>query len=309
MSKKTYYIHEIDIDKLSYDKRNPKYPSSKLLYNGNRNYLIQFPPLRSPYGVSNNKEFVRKNLGDEIADKTDDKFSLDLSLNTEFDTNGKIREFINFHRDKIDNFNCKYIMENWTQLNKSEDKRPDNIGEVKKFAYASAIKRGKVSKVDPKKVYPDIINVKFTIYNKGGPQFRGYIKRINGQIDEVPKDKLLDWDSWIPKGSTVVVLASSPNLSCVKDMEYFKYTVDSICVYENINKPSDFTAFKDIESIADDSLTHAVEELEKNIRQNEVSKSTNEEDNKSTNEEDNESISDNEDKPVIKKAVVKKRKV
>jgi hypothetical protein len=233
---------EVTVDQIVHDKKKARgkgaHQNCRISYGNNKDFVIQGPKMRVPFGVSEPKpEYNPTGL---------DKFSFELSLQTDekYDTKGQVAAFKHLLED-MDDSNCEYIAscsKEWWPNKKEKD-----ADAVKENNYHSMIKKDVSGK---ETTYPDRFKIKLPFY-RGIPQFKVYNSKkeeiifckevkVNGKDTPV-----VDW-SWATKGMEIVPIMQCDGLWIVQDKVYCNWKAVGVKVYESASTKVDADTFRDM---------------------------------------------------------------
>jgi hypothetical protein len=187
---------EIEYEKIKHGPKRPRGQgkSCYISYANNKEFVIQLPRMRAPYGVSE----PLLNDGEE-KQKNDGKYTLDLSLNEDpqYDKKGHVKKVSEFFK-KFDELNVKYISDcsnDWWEEHLT-------TSEVAKFNYGSPVKKSKKKNNDGK-LYPNTLRLKLPFY-KGNPQFKVFDANTGEEIKFTETTENgqpeIKWETWSPPG-------------------------------------------------------------------------------------------------------------
>jgi hypothetical protein len=264
----TLISKEIDTDKIVFIDTPPKDNSARAIrikysYESNtepERFIIQSAKMKAPFGISNNKIFLKK---------PSDTLKWDLQLSFQGEENSKPIQRFREAIERIDNRIKKECLKNgdtWIPLDDDEEEGPQKHNEktIRK-AYSSALKKFKPKKDKPNDVYSDTfkINIPWDTENNK--------PRSNVQFFDENQNEIL-WTDIVP-GSDVIALFDINGLWCSRlgggtispsvkliQLQFFRpKTIRGPCIrYEADDEE------EDVESDEDDDLIETFEEEDSN---------------------------------------------
>lgn len=239
---KVLFAEEVDFANLSFDKpkklKNSTVAQAKLNY-ALKEFRIQVPRAKVPFGVSNTPEEYKKD--------GKDKYTLELSLDTK---NPKLAEFKSF-LEKFD----KYVIGHLARNSKELFGDVSDEASVAKYIYSSVIRFNLDKEKKRSADFPDRFRVKLPIYAGNRANF----KVFSSSKEEINFCKKLGDDnyeldlSWGSKGMEVIPIIQCEGLWLINNKAYCSWQVISMIVFGSSGSSVGLDSFRELGDLPTDA--------------------------------------------------------